>query len=140
MKLLPYIILLILVFSVNAEANIDEDKAIKIVQKLYASDIEGAESMIPSSEKVEIEITLLDLNNDKYNEILVRLLHSALCGSRGCQTMLLKRTAKNGWVTILDGIITHGDIDVHKEIFNNHRIINFGDGPILRFDNDNYVF
>ncbi len=137
-----FLIVLFLICTdyVNAEPGINEDKAISIIKKLFKADIESAESAIPGWGKVDIEITLLDLNNDYKNEILFRLLHRSSCGSQGCSTFIIKKTEKNKWQTILSEMITHGDIEVFKETFNKHNIINFGDGPKLKYTNGSYVF
>ena len=69
-----------------------------------------------------------------------RLQHRSLCGSQGCSTFILEKTSNNKWQTILSEMITHGDIEVFKETSNDHNIINFGDGPKLKYANGSYAF
>jgi len=140
-SLLLISLMAILTFNINAESIINEDKATSIVKKLYSYDIEEAESM-PTRVKfeVEIEVTLLDLNNDKKNEIFAVLQHPYFCGSRGCRTIILEKTPKDNWRSILGGMITHGDIEVFKETTNGYNTINFGDGPKLKYSNGGYAF
>ena len=140
MKSLPYLIIAsFLAFNVYADPIITEEKAISIVKELYLSTIEDAEYLRPNF-KVEIEITLLDLNNDNNKEILALLQHPNLCGSQGCQTVILEKTSNGHWGSILSNMITHGDIEVFKEKINGYNTINFGGGPKLKYANGSYAF
>jgi len=139
-SLLLISIFVILTHHANAEAPLNEEKAISIVKELYSSDIESAESIDPKWANTEIEVFLTDLNNDKKNEIFAVIHQRFLCGSRGCMTVLLEKKEGN-WQSILGRMITHGYFESFDETHNGYKLINFGEGyPKLKYINGRYQF
>jgi hypothetical protein len=124
---------------VHAELILNKEKAISIIKETYSYTIDDAESESPTWGNVEIEVSLIDLNDDKKNEIIAVLRHRLLCGTQGCMTVILEKT-KNDWKPILNRMITHGDYEIFDETSNGYKIINFGNGPKLSYVNGSYAF
>ncbi len=89
----------------------EEKEVLAIVEKKVAHDMEEANE---SKEKVSLELTSYDLNEDGIKEVFVIYNSSYYCGSTGCSLELYKYI-KNSWFPILD-ITSNGEVAVLKNI------------------------
>ena len=55
-------------------------------------------------------------------------------------TVLLEKNKEGKWQSIIGNMITHGNFESFDETFNGYKLINFGDGPKLKYNNGRYEF
>src|SRR5713101_5066954 len=85
------------------------EKERRIVYKLRKREIQEA-VQAPNSEKHSntfgISVALTDLNNDGRNDILAFVRHDYLCGSWGCELIILIAKPNGRWQEAIDQVIT----------------------------------
>lgn len=82
----------------------DRSFILGFLRKVFAEDIAiGMEKIYdPPFDKIELDdqmIAYSDLNADATPEMLLRIVHTSVCGSAGCQTYIFRRSGSR-WVLI----------------------------------------
>ena len=116
------------------------DSERKIVANLYAQEIAEARPMPTTGGEIQptVAVATVDLNRDGKAEIIARLLHPTLCGSRGCKLVILAMQPNGAWKEIA-WLISHGELEIHDEYRNDYRTITFDRGnKIWAFQNGKY--
>jgi len=108
------------------------------IKSYFQNEIDDAESTM-SNFKVEIDFTLVDLNEDKLNDVIVTLVHPYFCSGlsgSGCNMFVLIN--KSGKLNEVLTITSNYDIEVKNKIVNNYKILMVNEQEYI-FKNNEYL-
>jgi len=108
------------------------------IKSYFQNEIDDAESTM-SNFKVEIDFTLVDLNGDKLNDVIVILVHPYFCSGlsgSGCNMFVLIN--KSGKLTEVLTITSNYDIEVKNKIVNNYKVLMVNEQEYI-FKNNEYL-